>query len=123
MTLHAHRSISTANSGAQTLRNLALCLTLCVALCGLSGCVSERAETIAGLTGDAELGQPLYTTHCVRCHADDLSGTSVGPALKSSIFDASTIDIILDGEDEMPPYDNLSDEDIANMVAYIESIQ
>jgi len=101
---------------------LALLAPLALTACG----PSDRANTIAGLTGDAASGQPLYVTHCAICHGATGGGGS-GPNLVAEFNErdeqAEKIDVILEGEDSMPGFaDTLSDQEIADIVSYLESL-
>ncbi len=100
----------------------------------------------ARLPGDARKGQPLYQKHCVRCHGKDGSGEGPGTgvtmsrersfmvmpaALNNSGFqqsasDAMIHDIVLSGRKigGMPSFKSkLSDQEIANVVAYLRTLK
>lgn len=102
-------------------------LTALLALFALTACgPSDRANTIAGLTGDAASGQPLYATRCANCHGAT-GGGGLGPNLVAEFNErdeqAEKIDVILEGEDSMPGFaDTLSDQEIADIVSYLESL-
>jgi mono/diheme cytochrome c family protein len=99
--------------------------TLASLLTLLSACgPSDRALSIADLEGDATTGAPLYTTHCASCHGATARGGS-GPNLLSELGeedDADLIDVILEGDGDMPGFSNLSDQEIADMMAYLKSL-
>lgn len=77
-----------------------------------------RAETIAALTADTVNGDSVYAETCAVCHGADGTGIS-GPDLTASGFnEAQYIDIVIDGEGNMPGFgDDLSDQDIKDVVA------
>ena len=89
------------------------------------GCASEKANTIADLEGDATSGATLYAAHCKACHGEDASSGSVNKNIVEELShgDANVIQIILYGEDSMPAFENtLSDQDIADIVAYLHTL-
>ncbi len=86
-----------------------------------SACVSGEAEAIAELTGVAGAGQPLYDQNCAGCHgANGTGGTFDVNIVNLGKTDAQFIDVVLQGEDEMPPFsETLSDQQISDVVAYV----
>ncbi|MEL6343228.1 MAG: cytochrome c [Myxococcota bacterium] len=86
---------------------------------------TTRTEDILALTGDASSGAPVYTTNCQGCHAEDGSGT-VGPALSgadgkvNTLTDEQIVDAILNGVGTMPAYEFLSDQEAADLLAYLK---
>ncbi len=83
-----------------------------------------------GLAGDVESGKAVYDKNCAACHGAAGVGAS-GPALKGSDFtkEFDTIDkikaVIRKGTPKgMPPYNasQISDADLDNLVAYIQSL-
>ncbi|MEQ1504815.1 MAG: cytochrome c [Myxococcota bacterium] len=85
------------------------------------GCGDDRATAIADLTGDAEAGGVLYAQNCATCHADDGSGGS-GPALGGEDDAVEMADVILSGSEEMPAFDTLSDQEIADIIAWVQAL-
>lgn len=106
----------------------ALLATLLLALT-LTACGdSERAQSIEGLTGDATAGKTLWDANCARCHGADAKGTAAGDNLTTSGVkghsDASYADTIIDGDGAMPAFgDSMSDQDIADTIAYLRQLQ
>lgn len=95
-----------------------------LAACG--GAMNERAADIAALDGDATAGGDLYQTNCSACHGADGQGTSQGPNIVEEVAehsDESTISTILNGEDEMPAFeDTFTDEEAADLVAFLHTL-
>lgn len=66
-------------------------------------------------------------TGCTYCHGADLKGTKKAPALEDVARDkvwtpAKMTDQILNGGQKMPPFrDSLSDEQIADLVAFLRA--
>jgi mono/diheme cytochrome c family protein len=102
---------------------LALASVLMIAACGSDDDKpQERALVIAGSPGSAESGAVLFARHCAVCHGAQGQGFA-GPDLR---VDALTrdriIEIVLRGRGSMPSFaDRLSDQDIADIAAHIES--
>lgn len=79
---------------------------------------------------DAKAGAVLFRDKgCAYCHGSGGVGTKKAPSLvdirEDKMWPASKItDQILDGGDKMPPFrDSLSDEEIANLIAYLRAKQ
>lgn len=91
---------------------------------GDTGGSSDRTATILATSGTAAAGQSVYATNCQSCHLADGSG-SIGPALSGpqgrvvALSDAQLIDVILSGTNGMPPYSGLSDQQLADLLAYM----
>ena len=99
-----------------------LILGLCIFSIACSA--SDRALRIADIEGNAEDGQALYNQNCASCHQEDARGGGGNPDLVSEFGKhdvADMIDVILEGDGSMQGYDHLSDQAIADIVAYIES--
>jgi len=94
----------------------------------LSGC--GRTGGILELTGDPSNGETVYTDNCATCHAASGLGTNdpdtpgtgadLTTAAGNSDGDKEYVGYILDGNGEMTPFaDILSDQDIADVLAYV----
>jgi mono/diheme cytochrome c family protein len=82
-----------------------------------------RVEDILALEGEATSGEALYSANCSSCHGADASGGS-GPNLIEEVEEGEQeemIEVILEGEGEMPSFSDLEDQDIADILAWIES--
>lgn len=102
---------------------MAFALALGVAACdGTDGeTETTRVEDILALTGDTTNGQAVFDARCVNCHPADGSqgiGTSLSEALPTNT-DEESLDFIINGGDGMPAAGDLSDQDIADLLAYI----
>ena len=84
---------------------------------------------IVGLTGDETNGAAVYSANCAVCHkasglgVDDPSpgiGDNLTGAAAETDADAEFAGIILDGKGSMTAFaDSLSDQDIADVLAYV----
>lgn len=76
----------------------------------------------SGGSGDTSSGAALYASYCSSCHGSDASG-GYGPALAGISDSNAVIDMILYGGDGMPGFSSsLSDQDIADILAYLGSL-
>lgn len=107
---------------------------LCALALGLGACgedeeelgeCEEESQAIAGRTGDANAGQPPFMASCGigACHGSD--GNS-GPAVDLSVAvpasDAVRLTTVINcGAGRMPAQAQFSDQQIADIVAYLEA--
>lgn len=77
---------------------------------------------------DVATGQQIFATTCNSCHPNANAG--IGPALHGAAFasrypdDATLIGVVRQGKGGMPSFapDQLSDQNLARMVAYLRSL-
>ena len=99
--------------------NYLMSLMLLVAL-ALVGCgENPRIAEIETLVGDAETGAPLYEANCRWCHGSN--GRGAHSMYPGGTLSPNLIETILEGLSGMPSFDNLSNQEIADIVAYIET--
>ncbi len=85
----------------------------------------DRAATILGLTGDASSGEQLFgSSGCANmaCHGADGTSGSAMPSLDTSVpntDDATIVDTFLNGKGSMPAQAGLSDQQLADLLAYV----
>ncbi len=78
---------------------------------------------------DPTHGEAVYNTTCSACHGKDRKGTPIAPALNTAGLaakfpaDSALADVIRKGVGIMPGFDKLSAADLADLVAYLRSIQ
>lgn len=132
---------------AKKLPLLIAALTLVVAACG-GGAATETSDPANPASqsteapgGDAAAGETLYTGSCSACHAPDGVGVDglgkpiVGSEFVASLSDQELVDFIKSGRStsdpanttgiDMPPKGgnpSLSDSDIADIAAYLRTI-
>ena len=70
--------------------------------------------------GDINIGEDLYMADCASCHGVNATGGS-GPSLIGQDAD-EYFEIIPEGEDDMPAFPAYTDQDITDVIAYIESL-
>lgn len=87
----------------------------------------------AAAKGDAGAGKDVFTKHCAMCHGADASGnTPMAKALGATIPDyrSKTVQDMTDadikkqitqGKNKMPAQTGLTDDDIANVIAYVRT--
>jgi cytochrome c553 len=81
-------------------------------------------------TGNAARGRELFATNCAVCHGPSGEGTSIAPsALNDAALLGDRTDEDLAGAirkgvaDKMPPFPELSDEDVRDLIAFHRSWQ
>lgn len=96
---------------------LAVALSMTIAL---AGCVSEspRAAIIAGLQGDAGRGRASFAAHCASCHKSESTRNTAAWFPRDAF-----LSIIVDGgsSERMPSFAALSDQEIADIYAYLRT--
>ena len=95
-------------------------LSLFLFACG-GGAGASQEDVGMALPGDDNPGETLYLDNCAVCHLDDGAG-DIGPSLifhLSKHPDAYLVGLIIDGSGAMPAFDDLSDQQIADLLAYL----
>ncbi len=83
----------------------------------------DRSATILGLEGDNGAGMTVFSGSCSAesCHgADGVSG--MAPSLAGTVpnlSDAQIVSVLLNGKGTMPTQAGLSDQQLADVVAYV----
>lgn len=86
------------------------------------GSSSGDSGSASSASGDTSSGASLYASYCASCHGSDAQG-GYGPALAGISDSNAVIDMILNGGDGMPSFSgSLSDQDIADILAYLGSL-
>ena len=117
----------------KTIRRITGTLACCLALTACPGEQAEGAEEtpigpeVSGdelemyggpVSGDPALGEPIFANNCAGCHP------GVGPDLQAHGARPAEVRLIVrEGEDRMPAFgqDKISDEDLENVLAYLQS--
>jgi mono/diheme cytochrome c family protein len=88
----------------------------------IAGCAPHdpRAESIAALKGEPAAGEALYRESCARCHGDTGAKLASGLAWYGL---TGSISIVIDGAWKMPAYPQYSDQQVADLVAYLGSFR
>jgi mono/diheme cytochrome c family protein len=88
-----------------------------------AGCATDtHAADILAMEGDATAGETLFADNCASCHGADATGGS-GPDLSFGLGDEDEVETILNGEEDMPAFaDTLSDQDIADIIAWTNTL-
>ena len=84
------------------------------------GGLAEGAD-FADLTGDPAAGEPLFAS-CAGCHCADASGGCLPGATGLIGVNAETHDEFLRGDATHPTKADLTDQEIVDLVAYLDSL-
>lgn len=76
------------------------------------GGIAARVDAIVALTGDPVAGETAWQSNCASCHSN--------PASFSGIPAGSQASLILNGTANMGPFDHLPDQEIADLIAFIQ---
>jgi mono/diheme cytochrome c family protein len=79
----------------------------------------DRAAAILALTGDTAAGEAVYGANCSSCHGEAGAGGDPGPNIQG-VDPAFAVDTLLNGNGGMPSYASLADQEIADVVAYLQ---
>lgn len=91
---------------------------------GSTGGGGDRTATILGLSPDPAAGDAVFSGGCgvAACHgADGDSGPTAMPLSTRipALSDEMIVGILLNGQGGMPPQDSRSDQELADVVAYL----
>jgi len=84
-----------------------------------------RALAIAGLDGDRAEGEGVFTAQCKACHGADATGLDSAANLievTPNMTDEAFATVLLSGKGAMPAWDSLSNETLADVMAYIRGL-
>lgn len=81
----------------------------------------EGLADIAELEADIENGETLYISECSGCHGADAGGTGSAPDLVGEDL-GHFVDAIQNGEGSMPAFPSLTNQDIADIYGYVQSL-
>lgn len=70
--------------------------------------------------GDPTAGETVFANTCAACHGADGTGGS-GPDITGEAFASDLESIIRNGEGEMPAQSQLSDTEVADVIAYMQA--
>lgn len=81
----------------------------------------ERARAIAALAADVEVGGQRYADSCASCHGTAGEGlTGPGLAEASGLPRDELVLILMWGPGEMPTFEAWSDQDLADVSAFVQ---
>ena len=83
-----------------------------------------RAKGISTLQGDEENGGLLYDSNCRTCHTGELTGSETVANLFNVvplITDEAFARVLLTGKGGMPSWSDLSDQDLADIIAFVNA--
>jgi mono/diheme cytochrome c family protein len=109
------------------------CAVIGVAGCGGGG---DGGPAGAAVAGDPVAGKAVYDNACAACHGVGATGTDRGPTFLDAVYepshhgDASFLLAVRNGSPahhwsfgDMPPVPGVSDAQVADIVAYVRSLQ
>ena len=112
-----------------------IAISLAIAACGGDDIDSTTPTTLVPLAADAD-GATIYEARCASCHGADLRGTDTGPSQLSIVYepghhgDDSYRSAIRNGAQQhhwgfgdMPAVENITDDQIETVIAYIRGEQ
>lgn len=104
----------------------------------MAGCSKEETSATESTSAQASSseGQTIYENKCASCHGPNLRGTNKGPSLLSIIYepshhpDEAIRSAVRNGAVQhhwpygnMPPVENITDEEIDQVIKFIRSEQ
>ena len=102
-------------------------LRVCGGIAAVAG-MGLVVSAAAAADGDKDRGKPIYMEHCAVCHGDSGQGADTGPELFYGPGYSDTVKIVAEGKDsgkkdKMPAFaDMLSEQDIADVAAYVTGV-
>jgi mono/diheme cytochrome c family protein len=96
-------------------------LAVLYAACDGAQVEGDRVDAILALEGDPVAGEAQYQANCATCHASDGSGGS-GPAIAGWDDPPEFVEVVVGGDGTMPAFGSLLDQDIADMLAFVEAL-
>jgi mono/diheme cytochrome c family protein len=83
-------------------------------------CEDSDKNDDTNLTGDEANGQVLYDANCAGCHGASADGGS-GPSLLGEDL-GEFLEVVPNGEGSMPAFPDMSDQDIADIYAFVQTL-
>ena len=83
-----------------------------------------RAKAILGLRGNTETGAAIFANHCTGCHGREGRETAITPSLYDRVSQLNVderISTLLTGKDKMPSWTQLSDAELADVLAFLDT--
>jgi len=81
----------------------------------------QRAVAVGKLDGDLSRGEGVFLARCAGCHGPLGQGTDAGVALTEHFSEHRVEElalILIDGTGAMPPQSELSNQELADVIAY-----
>ena len=104
--------------------------------CGDVSDAEGSSNPVLDGTGDVAAGEELYAATCAVCHGVDAGGTTTGPPFLHEVYvpshhaDGSFLAAVRNGVQPhhwdfgpMPPVQGLSDQDVADIIAWVRQQQ
>lgn len=85
------------------------------------GCAHNHDHDVSLPTGDEANGESLYDAQCSACHGATADG-GIGTSLLGQP-DAHFIEAVQEGIGDMPALPDLTDQDIADIIAFVRTLE
>jgi mono/diheme cytochrome c family protein len=79
-------------------------------------------SSVTALSGNATTGATLYANSCAQCHGASGQGASRYPRIAGTTNATRLADVMLYGKESMPAFSDLSDQELADIIAAVEAM-
>lgn len=86
--------------------------------------VRSRRDHVLSMTGDSSAGATLFAQNCATCHGPEGRGSGWAPNLYERVptrTDESIVQTLLQGRGGMPKWDELRDQELADLLAHLRA--
>ncbi len=86
---------------------------------------ADRVSAILDLQGDATAGETVYADNCASCHGADGTGQGEFPGIVGEVGEGNeseVLAVVLNGQGNMPAFDSLSDQELADLLAFLATL-
>lgn len=121
---------------ATSLLTVILLLSACGGGEASDDAAADGPNPVLAGTGEVAAGEELFANNCAQCHGVDANGTNQGPSFLNDIYvpshhaDGAFLIAVRNGVQPhhwdfgpMPPRPGLSDQDVADIVAWVRAQQ
>ena len=86
--------------------------------------IESRRDDVLSQAGFVTQGSEVFANHCAACHGLDGMDTDNTPSLFERVpglDDSELVMTLLQGKGDMPAWDYLSDQELADLLAYLSN--
>lgn len=87
------------------------------------GSTSARLTRVLNLTPDITIGAELFEGECARCHGPQAVGDTAPSLVQLTQSDRSVLRTIIEGNAGMGGYFAWPDQDLADVMGYLDSLE